>query len=56
MNYERAYAISVLQEKKEMLQAIGPATDVPERYRKQVAILDDLIGRLSQPFPLNPFL
>jgi hypothetical protein len=54
---ECAYALQVLQQKRSMVQVVGPATDRPELARWQLEALDAVVAYLTRPrFSINPFV
>ena len=54
---ECAYALKVLQEKKELVRAVGFATDRPEVARWQMAAIDAAVAALTRPrYEMNPFI
>jgi hypothetical protein len=53
---EVAYVIQILQDKKKLLELIGPATDHPEKARWQAQALEKTMLRLQHQLPINPFV
>jgi hypothetical protein len=54
---ELLYVLSVLHDKKELLEKIGPATDQPKLARRQIEALCKAAEDLMRPrFSINPFV